>query len=115
MGANLPVRRLVAKRVKELRLQRGWSQAELAHRAGTTDKHISGLERGKVNVSIELLASIAAGLAIDLGELLPHRSEANNTHVCLITPEELDLVEQALRIVARAKRRRAGRGRDTKA
>jgi transcriptional regulator with XRE-family HTH domain len=109
MGANLPVRLRVAKRVKELRLQRGWSQEQLAERAGNTEKHISQVERGKTNVGIDILASIASGLAVDVVDLFPSRSDAGGTSVCLITQEELGRIEEALRIIARAKRRRAGR------
>jgi transcriptional regulator with XRE-family HTH domain len=109
MGANLPVRLLVAKRVKQLRLQRGWTQDELAYRSGRTEKHISQVERGIVGASIDVLASIATGLAVDLADLLPNRSDSAGTYACLITPQELDLIEEALRIVARAKRRRARR------
>jgi transcriptional regulator with XRE-family HTH domain len=109
MGPNLPVRLLVAKRVKQLRLQRGWSQEQLAERAGNTEKHISQVERGKVGVGIDVLASIASGLAVDLADLLPHRSDNAGAYTCLITPQELELIEEALQIVARAKRRRATR------
>ena len=108
MGANLPVRLRVAKRVKQLRLQRGWSQEQLAERAGNTEKHISQVERGKTNIGIDVLASIASGLAVDLVDLFPHRSNAAGTFV-LLTPQELELIDKALRIVARAKRRRAAR------
>ena len=109
MGANLPVRLRVAKRVKELRLQRGWSQEQLAERAGNTEKHISQVERGKTNVGIDVLASIASGLAVDVVDLFPKLSDAAGTSVGLITQEELWRIEEALRIIARAKRRRAGR------
>jgi transcriptional regulator with XRE-family HTH domain len=109
MGANQPVRRLVANRVKQLRLQRGWSQEELAHRTRKTVKHISQVERGQVGAGIDVLASIATGLAVDLADLLPKRSDDPDTFVCLITPKELDVIEAALQIVARARRRRAPR------
>ena len=42
-------------------------------------------------------------------DLFPNRSDAAGTSVCLLTQDELDRIEEALRIVARAKRRRAGR------
>ncbi|MCU1384456.1 MAG: transcriptional regulator [Acidobacteria bacterium] len=108
MGANLPVRLRVAKRVKELRLQRGWSQEQLAERAGNTEKHISQVERGKTNVGLDVLASIASGLAVDVVDLFPNRREPAGTSLCLITHDELRCIEEALQIIARAKRRRAG-------
>ena len=108
MRANAAVRLGVAKRIKELRLQRGWSQEQLAEHAGNTPKHISQIERGKINPRLDSLASIARGLAVDLADLFP-TAKAAGTPVCLLTPQELERIDDALRIVARARRRRAVR------
>jgi transcriptional regulator with XRE-family HTH domain len=109
MGANLPVRLRVAKGVKRLRRLRGWSQEQLAEHVGNTEKHISQIERGKVNVGIDVLASIARELEIDVGELFRNRSPTSRTSVRLITRKDLDRIEEALRIVTRVKNDRAGR------
>src|SRR4051794_1423133 len=85
MGANLPVRLRVAKGVKRLRRLRGWSQEQLAEQVGNTEKHISQIERGKVNVGIDVLASIASELEVDVAELFRNRSKTARTSVRLIT------------------------------
>ena len=108
MRANLPVRRRVARSVKQLRAARGWSQEQLAERVGNTEKHISLVESGKVNVGIDVLASIATQLAVDVTDLFGDRSSGATASFCLVAREDLERIE---RIVARAKRRRAARRR----
>jgi transcriptional regulator with XRE-family HTH domain len=107
MGVNLPVRLRVARGVKRLRRLRGWSQETLAERVGNTEKHISQVERGKVNVGIDILASIASELEVDVAELFRDRSDTARTSVHLITRKDLERIEDALRIVTRAKTGRA--------
>jgi transcriptional regulator with XRE-family HTH domain len=108
MRANLPVRRRVARRVRQLRTARGWSQEQLAERVGNTGKHISLVESGKVNVGIDVLASIATQFAVDVTDLFGDRSSVATASLCLVAREDLERIE---RIVAHAKRRRAVRGR----
>jgi transcriptional regulator with XRE-family HTH domain len=108
MRANVPVRRRVANAVKLLRTASGMSQEELAERVGNTSKHISLVESGKANVGIDILGKIAIQFAVDVTDLFGGRSSATASSLCLIARNDLDRIEQ---IVARAKRRRAGRGR----
>ena len=49
----------LADRLKQLRQQRGWSQAQLAKKLSVHQKQISGYERGIHSPSIELLARMA--------------------------------------------------------
>jgi transcriptional regulator with XRE-family HTH domain len=107
MGANLPVRLRVARGVKRLRRLRGWSQEKLAERVGNTEKHISQVERGKVNVGIDTLSSIASELEVDVAELFRNRSNTARSSVRLITRKDLERIEDALRIVTRVKTGRA--------
>jgi transcriptional regulator with XRE-family HTH domain len=43
---------LFGKRIRELRKAKGWSQDELAWRAGLDRTYISGIERGERNISL---------------------------------------------------------------
>lgn len=54
----------VAKRLKRLRVERGWSQRRLA-RVGYTAAYISRLEAGERQPSIRVLRQLAAGLGVD--------------------------------------------------
>ncbi len=52
----------LADTVIALRLARGWSQAELAERAGTKQANISRLESGLANPSVKFLHKLASAL-----------------------------------------------------
>ena len=58
------------KRVRSLRLDRGWTQEELAHRSGLNRSYMSEVERGISDVSLSTLQKIAKTLGISLAELL---------------------------------------------
>ena len=60
----------VGKRVRSLRLDRGWSQEELADRSGVNRSYMSRVELGKSDVSLSVLHKIARTLGISLAELL---------------------------------------------
>lgn len=62
--------RLVRLNVRRLRLQRGWSQEELAQRADVTRTYIGYLESQGRNVSVGILCKLADGLQVDPRELL---------------------------------------------
>lgn len=57
-------------RLYELRRLKGWSQQELADRAGCSKMHISGLERGKREFSLTMMRRIARELGVSPADLL---------------------------------------------
>lgn len=62
--------KLIGKRVREVRLERGISQTELAERSKTTAQYLSQIENGKKQASLQVLLSVAEVLEISLNELL---------------------------------------------
>ncbi len=56
------VRKSFGKRVRELRKQKGYSQEELADKAGLHRTYIGSIERGEQNVSIDNIDKIAKAL-----------------------------------------------------
>src|SRR5262249_26780778 len=56
--------------IRLLRQQRGLSQEALAHLAAIDRSYMSGIERGRRNLSVLNMARIAAALRVPLGELL---------------------------------------------
>jgi len=56
-------------RLKELRERKGWSQAELARRAGLNDSVVNRVERGKSNVTLVTLEKIATALRVNVRSL----------------------------------------------
>ncbi len=57
-------------RVRELRQAAGLSQEAFAERCDLDRTYISGIERGKRNVSLENLKVLASALNVTLSELL---------------------------------------------
>lgn len=59
----------IGAEITELRKSRGWSQAEVAHLTGYTEKWIRSTEMG-ANTTVELLAAVAFLFSIKLSELI---------------------------------------------
>jgi len=56
--------------IREQRLNRGWSQEDLALEAGLHRTYIGSIERGQRNVSVVNLEKIARALDLEVSELL---------------------------------------------
>tara|TARA_R110002051_G_scaffold94682_3_gene164610 strand:+ start:1051 stop:1260 length:210 start_codon:yes stop_codon:yes gene_type:complete len=69
----MDVRQRVGLNLQALRRAKGFSQEELAHRADVHQTYLSGVERGRRNVSVMVLARIAAALDADLDDLTKRR------------------------------------------
>ena len=52
--------------IREMRKKRGWNQAELARRAGTSQDHISKLENPQQN-SVKVRTLVRLAMAFDCG------------------------------------------------
>lgn len=66
----MSIRETFAANMKSWRKLRGFSQEELADRAGLDRTYISSLERQVYGVSIDVLARIADALGVEPEELL---------------------------------------------
>lgn len=68
------LRRLFGDAIRALRSEKGWSQEDLAERAGLHRTYISAVERAERNVSIDNIEKIGRALGISpidmLGEKL---------------------------------------------
>ncbi len=69
-GMKLTARELVAKNIRELRQERGWSQDELAARAGLHRTYIGTVERAEQSVTVDSLEKLAAALNVKVARLL---------------------------------------------
>jgi transcriptional regulator with XRE-family HTH domain len=61
--------RKFGKRVKELRIERHWSQEELAFELDVDRSYVSSLERGQRNPTLKTIARIAKALQTTVSEL----------------------------------------------
>lgn len=64
------MRDLVAKNLRRLRNEKGWSQEELSFRAKVDRSYISQLETGTYSASVTMLGKLARALGIDASEFL---------------------------------------------
>jgi len=69
-----PQQRL-GKRIRQLRLKKGWTQEELAERANRHWTYIGGIERGERNVTLQVIADIARALGVEIQALFPRERE----------------------------------------
>jgi transcriptional regulator with XRE-family HTH domain len=58
------------QRLRALRLKRGLSQVEMAHRFGIDRGHLSEMETGKKNVCLPMLEVLARGFQVSVSELM---------------------------------------------
>ncbi len=68
--AELDFLRDLGDRIRELRAERGMTQAELAERCGLHRTFIGTTERGTRNISVLNLRVIARALGVSVAELL---------------------------------------------
>ena len=64
----------VSVRVREIRTQRGWSQAELADRSGVSVVALNRLENGRTKgVTFDTLDRLAKALSVHAGVLIDQK------------------------------------------
>jgi transcriptional regulator with XRE-family HTH domain len=61
---------IVGRNVRRLRVQKGMTQEELAFEAKIDLTYMGGIERGRRNPSLMVMARIANALSVPLGKLL---------------------------------------------
>lgn len=64
----MDIQQKLGKRLKELRLQKGYSQEAFSHQCGLDRTYIASIENGKRNVSIENIEKIASALNLSITE-----------------------------------------------
>ena len=65
----MDIRRRVGRNIKKEREARGWSQEELADRAGLHRTYVSGVERGVRNPTVTVLERMAKALSLKIGQI----------------------------------------------
>lgn len=60
----------LGRTIKRMRVERGFSQEELAHRSRMDRTWVGGIERGEKNPSFEKLLHLAAALDVSVEDLV---------------------------------------------
>ncbi len=69
------------RRVRALRVERGWSQEGLAERAGLHWTYVGGIERGERNPALDNINRLARALGVSLAALFaPFATPAHTAH-----------------------------------
>ena len=83
----------VGRRVREVRLRRGWTLKDLAKNAGLDFGYLGHLERGDQRWNLEVLAAVARSLNIEVAELIPPRKRRTTIPGSVRGPDVAGTVE----------------------
>lgn len=71
----------LANNIVYYRLEKGWSQEDLAEKLGTTTTYLSSLENAKRNTSIDYIEHLSKTLGIQAFQLLEMRKPIENHRI----------------------------------
>ena len=66
---------LLGKRIRSLRRMADLSQEQLAEKAGLSYKYLGEVERGKANVTVDILEKVATALDVEMMDLFDYEHE----------------------------------------
>jgi putative transcriptional regulator len=69
---------LIRNRIKVLRAERDWTQADLADRLGISRQAIISIEKYKYTPSLELAFKIAEAFNVSISEVFEFKEDGNN-------------------------------------
>ena len=96
MDKNIEIKKLLGKRIKEIRIKRGLTQEKLAELVGVGERNLSKIECGDNFVTASTLSKILSALYVKSKELFDfeHNQEKENLKQELlkaITNETIDI------------------------
>lgn len=80
--------RLLGLNIVRYRNLRGYTQKQLAEMAGIPANHLSNIERGKINFSLDTLFAISDALAVKTKDLFSQNSEVQEWCRCAKSDDE---------------------------
>lgn len=66
---------MIQNRIKVLRAEREWTQADLAQRAGISRQAVISIEKYKYTPSLELAFKIAEVFQVSINEVFEHKED----------------------------------------
>lgn len=69
---------MIKNRIKVLRAERDWTQADLADRAGISRQAVISIEKYKYTPSLELAFKIAEVFQVSINEVFEYKEQSGN-------------------------------------
>ena len=69
---------LIENRLKVLRAERDWTQADLAERVGISRQAVISIEKYKYTPSLELAFKIAEAFGVSIDQVFAHREDPDH-------------------------------------
>ena len=66
---------MIWNRIKVLRAERDWTQADFADKVGISRQAVISIEKYKYTPSLELAFKIAEAFGVSIGEVFEHRED----------------------------------------
>jgi transcriptional regulator with XRE-family HTH domain len=86
----------LGERIRQLRKEHGWSQAELGSQVGTDSQRISRYENGRITPSVDALVRLAEALGVSVDYLVREgapRRPLNGPELGVLAERLVDLAE----------------------
>ncbi len=96
MDNNIDIKKLLGRRIKELRTRKGMTQEKLAEMIGVGERNLSKIECGNNFVTSETLSNILSALDVEPSELfnfkhLDEKEELKTELIEAIKNEQVDI------------------------
>ena len=69
---------MIENRLKVLRAERDWTQADLAERVGISRQAVISIEKYKYTPSLELAFKIAEAFGVSIDQVFAHKEDTNH-------------------------------------
>ena len=69
---------MIENRLKILRAERDWTQADLADRVGISRQAVISIEKYKYTPSLELAFKIAEAFGVSIDQVFAHKEDSNH-------------------------------------
>lgn len=68
-------RELLAQNLRRIRIECGVTQERLSHESGVTQSHLSEIEAGKRNASVDLIGALALALRVPISAFFEEKPD----------------------------------------
>lgn len=77
-ASSTPARSLLARNLRRIRRERGLTQEALSHESGVMQSHLSEIEAGKRNATVDLIGAVAFALKVPVAALFDENPDTRS-------------------------------------